>query len=159
MTMICSALRIRAATADDVNCMHAIARAAYAKYVLRIGREPAPMVADYAAAIAEHGAVVIESAGSVCGYMIAWSEGDAYFIENIGVDPACQKAGLGRRLIEHAAAEARNLHLTALCLYTNELMTENLSMYAHLGFVETHRAVEHGFRRVYMRRPLPAGGA
>jgi len=36
----------------------------------------------------------------------------------------------------------------------NEAMTENLSMYAHLGFVETHRAVEKGFHRVYLRLTL-----
>jgi hypothetical protein len=30
-------------------------------------------------------------------------------------------------------------------------MTENLSMYAHMGFVETHRAMEKEFDRVYMR--------
>ena len=36
-------------------------------------------------------------------------------------------------------------------LYTNVMMTENLSMYAHIGFVETHRAMEKGFHRVYMR--------
>ena len=33
-------------------------------------------------------------------------------------------------------------------------MTENLSMYAHLGFVETHRVTEDGFNRVYMRLNL-----
>ena len=27
-------------------------------------------------------------------------------------------------------------------------------MYAHLGFVETHRAVEKGFHRVYLRLTL-----
>ena len=27
-------------------------------------------------------------------------------------------------------------------------------MYAHLGFVETHRAMEKGFHRVYMRWSL-----
>ncbi len=96
MSMVSSDWLIRAATAADVCRMHAIARAAYAKYVPRIGREPAPMVADYAAAIVEHDAVVIESAESVCGYMIAWPEGDAYFIENIGVDPARQREGLAR---------------------------------------------------------------
>jgi hypothetical protein len=30
-------------------------------------------------------------------------------------------------------------------------------MYAHLGFVETHRAVEKGFDRVYLRWSLPDG--
>jgi len=35
-------------------------------------------------------------------------------------------------------------------------MTENLALYAHLGFTETHRVTEDGFRRVYMRRILTA---
>ena len=48
------------------------------------------------------------------------------------------------------------LRLPALRLYTNALMTENLSMYAHIGFVETHRVFEKGFHRVYMRWDLAA---
>ena len=148
---------IRSATPEDAARMRVIARFAYAKYIPRIGREPAPMVEDYAVAISERDAFVIETGGAVRGYMIAWAEVDAYFIENIGVDPACQGTGLGRSLVEYAVAEANRLRLPALRLYTNELMTENLSMYAHFGFVETRRAVEHGFRRVFMIRRLPAG--
>ena len=52
---------IRSATADDVERIGAIAHAAYVKYVPRIGREPSPMVADYAAEIAAHRVVVIET--------------------------------------------------------------------------------------------------
>jgi ribosomal protein S18 acetylase RimI-like enzyme len=135
--------------------MRAIARAAYAKYVPRIGREPLPMGADYEAEVAANRAVVIEAAGSVRGYMIAWPETDAYLIDNIGVDPASQGGGLGRRLINHAVSQADRLGLPALRLYTNALMTENLAMYAHIGFVETHRAIEKGLHRVYMRWTLP----
>src|SRR5437667_9426881 len=130
---------IRSATADDAARIGAIARAAFAKYVPRIGREPSPMVADFAAEIAAHRIVVIETAGKIGGYMIAWPEADAYYIDNIAVDPACQGEGLGRRPMECAAAEANRLRLHALRLYTNVLMIENLSMYARLGFVETHR--------------------
>jgi ribosomal protein S18 acetylase RimI-like enzyme len=148
---------IRGATADDAARMRAIALAAYAKYVPRIGREPAPMGADYEAAVAASCAVVIEAAGSVLGYMIAWPETDAYFIDNIGVDPACQGGGLGRHLIDHAVLQADRLGLPALSLYTNALMSENLAMYAHIGFVETHRALEKGFHRVHMRWILPNG--
>ena len=115
--------RIRGATADDAARMRAIARAAYAKYVPRIGREPSPMVADYEAAVAANHAVVIEAAGNILGYMIAWPEADAYFIENIGVDPECQGGGLGRRLIDHAVSQADRLGLPALRLYTNALMS------------------------------------
>ena len=135
--------------------MRAIARAAYAKYVPRIGREPAPMVADYEAAVAANRAVVIEAAGSVLGYMIAWPEPDAYFIDNIGVDPACQGGGLGRRLIDPRGVAGRSSGPARARLYTNALMSENLAMYAHIGFVETHRALEKGFHRVYMRWILP----
>ncbi len=140
---------------DDASRMRAICRAAYAKYVPRIGREPAPMVADYEAAVAANHAVVIEAAGGVRGYMIGWPESDAYFIDNIGVDPEYQGGGLGRCLIDHAVSQADRLGLPALRLYTNALMAENLAMYAHIGFVETHRAIEKGFHRVYLRWALP----
>jgi GNAT superfamily N-acetyltransferase len=146
---------IRAATAADAAPMRAIALAAYAKYVPRIGREPAPMVADYEAAVAANRAVVVEIAGSLRGYMIGWPETDAYFIDNIGVDPACQGHGLGRCLIDRAVSQADRLGLPALRLYTNALMSENLAMYAHIGFVETHRSLEKGFHRVYLRWTLP----
>jgi len=151
MTDLSNTPRIRGAAADDVARIGAIAHAAYALYVPRIGREPAPMVADFAAEVAANRVVVIAAAGSVRGYMIAWPEPDAYFIDNIAVDPESQGDGLGRRLIDHAAAQAEKLKLPALRLYTNVLMTENQSMYAHIGFVETHRVVEKGFHRVYMR--------
>ena len=77
---------IRRATADDAARIGAIARAAYAKYVSRMGREPAPMVADFAEHIAADHVVVVEAAGVVDGYMVAWAEIDAYFVDNIAVD-------------------------------------------------------------------------
>jgi ribosomal protein S18 acetylase RimI-like enzyme len=148
---------IRSATADDTARIGAIARSAYAKYVPRMGRQPLPMVADYAGLIAAGHVVVIETAGAVDGYMVAWPETDAYFVDNIGVDPARQGKGLGRKLMAHAAREAKRRHLPAIRLYTNPAMTENLSMYVHMGFVETHRVVEKGIDRVYMRWNLAAG--
>jgi ribosomal protein S18 acetylase RimI-like enzyme len=113
------------------------------------------MVADFVADIAAEHVVVIESGGAVDGYMTAWPKIDAYFIESIAIDPARQGQGLGRQLIDYAVAEARRFHLRAIQLYTNAAMTENLSMYAHLGFVETHRATEEGFHRVYLRMGVP----
>ena len=152
--MMSNTFKIREAAVGDAAQIGAIARAAYAKYVSRIGRDPAPMFADYSQLIAESSCIVLEVRGQVIGYMAAWAEADAYFIENIAVDPAFQRKGLGRRLIDHAAAEAQRLRLPALRLYTNAMMVENFAMYQHLGFVETHRTVEDGYHRVYMRRGL-----
>ncbi len=98
---------IRRARAEDATRIAAIARAAYLKYVPRIGREPAPMMADFAAEIAADRVVVIGTAGAVDGYMIAWPENDSYFIDNIAVDPLQQGKGLGRQLVDHAVDEAK----------------------------------------------------
>ena len=147
---------IRKGIVDDAARVAAIARAAYVEYVPRIGREPAPMSADFAATIATGHVVVVEAGGAVVGYMIAWPEMDAYFIDNIAVEPARQGEGLGRQLMDHAAREARRHRLPAIRLYTNAAMTENLSRYGRMGFVETHRATEDGFHRVHMRWNLLA---
>ena len=148
--------RIRDAGAADAGRIGEIARAAYLKYVARIGRAPAPMVADFAAEIAAGRVVVAEADGGVVGYMVAWPQADGYFIDNIAVDPTEQGRGLGRQLMDHAEHAARRHGLAALRLYTNAAMSENLALYRRMGFVETHRAVEHGFCRVFMRRKLDA---
>ena len=95
---------IRRARAEDATRIAAIARAAYLKYVPRIGCEPAPMMA---AEIAADRVVVIGTAGAVDGYMIAWPENDSYFIDNIAVDPLQQGKGLGRQLVDRAVDEAK----------------------------------------------------
>jgi len=151
MPRLNSACLIRNASAGDAVRIGAIARAAFTKYIARIGREPSPMTADFAAEIAADHVVVIEVDGVVAGYMIAWPQADAYFIDAIALDPTRQGQGLGRRLMDHAVSKAEQLLLPAIQLYTNVAMTENLSMYAHLGFVETHRAMAKGFHCVYLR--------
>src|SRR6185437_7446966 len=119
---------IRKATADDAMRLAAIARAAYAKYVPRMDREPPPMLADFPAFIAAGSAVVVESAGELAGYLIGWPESDAYLIDNIAIDPTWQGQGFARKLIDHATAEAWRLNLSAVRLYTNVAMTENLTI-------------------------------
>ena len=67
------------------------------------------MAADYEGEVAAHRAVDIAVDGSASSYMVASPETDAYFIDNIDVEPAPQGKGLGRRLVQHAAAEADRL--------------------------------------------------
>lgn len=146
---------IRPATMADAQRIGALARAAYAKYVPRVGREPPPMVADFIGSIARDVVVVIEEEGALRGFLIAWPEADAYLVDNVAIDPPAQGRGLGQKLFEHAVHEARRSGLSALRLYTNVAMTENLAMYRRIGFVETHRAMENGLNRVYMRWDFP----
>jgi ribosomal protein S18 acetylase RimI-like enzyme len=145
---------IRRARPGDAERLRTIAREAYANYVPRIGREPAPMSAEYAAAVAAGHAIVIEQDETVAGYLIGYPANGAYLIENVAVDPAHQGRGLGGALLRSAIDEAKRRKLSNVWLFTNAAMTENLALYAHLGFVETHRTLEHGFNRVYMRLAL-----
>ena len=60
-------------------------------------------------------------------------------------------------LLEFAEGQAQARGFSRLTLYTNELMTENQAIYARLGFRETGRRSEAGYRIVYMDKPLPPG--
>lgn len=143
---------IRPAGPDDLDAVRRIARAAYALYIPRIGREPAPMVADFAASIAA-GELWVAGA-PVAGFVVARPRGDHWHLENVAVDPGAQGTGLGGALIAHVEAMARAAGARAVELYTNAQMTENRSLYPRLGYAETGRAVEGGFDRVFYRKEL-----
>ncbi len=77
-------------------------------------------------------------------------------IENVAVRTDAQGRGIGRALIGFAEQRARDLQLSEVRLYTHELMTENLALYARLGYAETHRRSEGGFGRVFFAKRLQA---
>ena len=144
----------RPADRGQAQAVAACARAAYAKYVSRIGREPAPMVADFPAAIAAGEVYVLLSGRAVVGFVVFRVGPGHLFIENVAVDPAWQQKGLGRRLMAFAEATALDQGLPLLRLYTNVHMTENMPFYRELGFVETERLHEDGFDRIYFEKRL-----
>jgi len=144
----------RLARPEDAGALRALVRAAYARYVPRLGREPAPMMDDYAARIAAGQAWILEEDGTPLGALILEDEPGALLLYNIAVAPESQGKGVGRRLIAFTEAEARRRGYALLRLYTNELMVENVAMYPRLGFTETHRGSEAGYRRVYFEKAL-----
>jgi GNAT superfamily N-acetyltransferase len=144
----------RPARPDEAPALRDLVRAAYAKYVPRLGREPAPMLDDYAARIAARQAWVLEEAGALVGALILEDEPDALMLYNIAVSPNAQGIGVGKRLMAFTEAEARRRGYLLLKLYTNEKMVENVAMYPRLGFTETHRGSEAGHRRVYFEKRL-----
>ena len=145
---------IRLAELADQGAVEAIVAAAYGHYVSRIGRRPGPMLDDYAARITEKRVHVLEDAGNIHGLVVLIAQTGAMLLDNIAVAPTAQGRGYGRRLLAFSEDFARASGCNALTLYTHELMTENQRLYARIGYVETHRAEENGFRRVYMRKML-----
>jgi len=147
---------IRKATTSDVERIAACARAAYAMYVERIGREPAPMVADFATQVQDGHIYVISDEESIFGYVVLYSEGDQIHLENVAVQPEYKGQGIGGRLIAFVEVEARRRGFVAVELYTNEKMFENLDMYPKHGYVEIDRRTVDGFARVFFRKTVDA---
>lgn len=142
------------AAGGDAPAVTACVRAAYAHYVARIGREPAPMTADYEALIAAGEVWLIRAGDDVAGVLVLRPQPPALLVENVAVAPGFQGRGLGRALMAFADAHARAEGLAEVVLYTNERMTENLRFYPALGFTETGRALQDGFARVFYRKAL-----
>jgi GNAT superfamily N-acetyltransferase len=145
---------VRLADQDDVDVLRAIAAAAYQPYVARIGRPPAPMTADYDQAVRSRQAWVAIDDGQISGFVVLVAQPGYLLVDNVAVRPAAQGRGIGSRLLAWAEQHARGLGLTEIRLYTNEAMTENLAYYPRRGYVETHRADQGGFHRVFFRKPL-----
>ena len=145
---------IRAASVADVPAIEDIIRAAYSVYLPRMGKPPGPMLDDYTARVRAGSVSVVEDGSTILGVLVLIPEPDCLLLDNVAVAPEAQGRGLGRRLVEHAEAEARRLGVGCLRLYTNVAMVENVTFYAALGFEETHRAEQAGYGRVFMRKRL-----
>lgn len=148
-------MTVRPARRDDLAAIERIAKSAYLKYVERIGREPAPMVADFERQIAR-GTVflAVDTGGVSCGFVVFYPRGDGVHLENVAVLPGCQGRGIGRLLIAYVEDWAFEHGFRTIDLYTNEKMTENMALYPALGFVEIRRGEEDGFRRIFYRKKI-----
>ena len=148
------AVTVRRASLADVPALYLVVHEAYLLYVPRIGRMPAPMTADYSAAVRSGQAWVALADGEIAGLIVLVGYQGYLLIENIAVLPSAQRRGIGARLLTLAEDEARANGLGEIRLYTNEGMTENLAYYPRHGYRETRRAEEHGFRRVFFSKVL-----
>jgi GNAT superfamily N-acetyltransferase len=144
----------RLAVPEDVSDLAAIARNACQLYVPRIGREPAPMVADFKSHVLENEVYVLEERGDLVGYIVTYPRKFDQFVENVAVRSDRQGSGSGYSLMTFAETKARENCLKKLVLYTNVKMIENLAFYSRLGYVETERVLEDGFERVYFEKRL-----
>ncbi|MGP4016524.1 GNAT family N-acetyltransferase [Saccharopolyspora sp. 5N708] len=147
-------MTIRPALRGDAGALFELARQAYAHYTERMGQEPAPMKADYQALVEAGGVWVAEHDDVLVGLLVLRFGPDHVLLDNVAVAPDAQGSGIGGRLLDFTDERAREHGVAEVRLYTNEAMTENLAYYARRGFVETHRATDHGYRRVFFTKHL-----
>ena len=146
---------IRLADVSDEPDVRNCAEQAYARYVSVIGRKPAPMIADYVAQIAA-GAVYVATDGltGFQGFIVFYDKDGYFLLENVAVLPSAAGCGVGKKLISFCENAARQHGVSAVRLYTNAKMTDNLSIYSRLGYVKVAERTEDGFDRVYFEKDL-----
>ncbi|MET0897149.1 MAG: GNAT family N-acetyltransferase [Mycobacterium sp.] len=153
---------LRRATSDDVKAVAELATSAFTKYVDRIGRPPAPMVADYAELLGTSRVWILTAADAdddqLVGLLVTQARSDHLLLHTMAVEPAAQGAGHGQRLLQRADQDAVEQGRSEIRLYTNEAMTENLDFYPRRGYRETGRRLEDGYRRVFFVKNLAIAG-
>jgi ribosomal protein S18 acetylase RimI-like enzyme len=113
-----------------------------------------PMTADYAEVIRNRQVTVAERQGAIVGIIVLTVTDEGFLVDNVAVHPSHRGTGLGRALLQFAEAEAQRAGFDAIYLYTHEKMTENLALYARIGYVEYDRRSQGAFSRVYLRKHL-----
>ena len=133
-TMTEDAPTLRRAGPADAAAVRDLTRAAYAKWVPLIGREPKPMVADYDHAVQAHLIDLMYEGADLVALIEMIPEADHLMIENVAVAPAMQRHGYGPALVAHAETMAAKLGFTEVRLYTNPLFAGNVALYTRLGY-------------------------
>jgi ribosomal protein S18 acetylase RimI-like enzyme len=146
--------QLRCAKPQDVGMIRDIVRAAYAKWVSVIGREPLPMQADYERAVRKHQIDILCIGGRMLGLVETMLRSDHLWIENVAVRPDCQGKGLGRQLLAHAERRAAEAGLAEIRLQTNAAFEANVALYERAGYRVDKREPFMGGTTVYMSKRL-----
>jgi GNAT superfamily N-acetyltransferase len=158
-----SNVAIRPAVLADAPRIRDLTRAAYAKWVALIGREPLPMQADYERAVAEHTIDLLLADGALAGLIETILRPDHLWIENVAVAPEQQGRGVGRLLLDHAERRALRSGRTEVRLLTNQAFAANLELYAKRGYIVDRTEPFRGGTTVHMSKriksPLARAGA
>jgi len=125
---------LRRAAPTDAVAVRDLTRAAYAKWVPILGREPKPMAADYDLAVRDHVVDLLHLDGELAALIEMRPEADHLLIVNVAVSPTYQGRAYGRALLAHAEELARSLGLGEMRLYTSSRLTENVKLYERVGY-------------------------
>lgn len=149
-----SGVRLRPAKAGDVPRITELVQAAYGPFAERLGRPPRPLTDDYAEVVGRGRTTVAERGGQIVGLVVVGIDDEGFLVDNVAVDPAHHRTGVGGALLEHAEASARQAGFDSIYLYTADAATENLELYERIGYVEYDRRVYDGVTLVYLRKAL-----
>ncbi|GIE30828.1 GCN5 family N-acetyltransferase [Actinoplanes italicus] len=131
-------MRIRDARLDELSRLREIERAAGAPFreigMPEIADDEPPSIEVLTGHVRAGRAWVAVAAFPVAYLLADLVDGDVH-IEQVSVDPAFARRGIGRQLIEHAAAHARDIGAPALTLTTFAEVPWNAPYYARCGFV------------------------
>jgi ribosomal protein S18 acetylase RimI-like enzyme len=125
---------LRQGVAADAAAIRELTRAAYAKWVPLIGREPKPMTINYDEALRKHRFDLLDVSGKLAALIETAQHADHLLIVNVAVTPALQGQGLGTKLMAHAETLAAAAGLSVLKLFTNKSFAENIALYKKLGY-------------------------
>ena len=149
------------ATANDADVAEItnLVRAAYARWIPVLGREPRPMVADYAAAVQNRRFDLCRRGTSLVGLLetevrTGEDSRNHLWIENIAVAPPLQGKGIGRRLLAHAETLARDAGLAEIRLLTNGAFEANVRLYEGVGYRITHSEPFMGGTTLYFSKTI-----
>ncbi len=146
---------IRPATLSDVAAVTRCVCAAYLEHIESVGRQPAPMLQDYANVITNGQVHVADNGEGIVGVLELLITDEGFLLDSVAVDPMAQGSGIGRKLLKFAEAEAVRQGYDSIYLMTNEKMTENQALYGRIGYFLYDRRAVHGYSRVVMRKALP----
>jgi ribosomal protein S18 acetylase RimI-like enzyme len=168
-------MRIRTARRAELPALRDIERAAGRSFVdvgmTEIAEDEPPSLEELAR-YHDGGRVWVatDAADAPIGYLLAEVVDGALHVEQVSVHPRCARRGVGRALLDHAAAVARDAGLAGLTLTTFAEVPWNAPYYERCGFVVLpgdaltpglrairEREAAHGldrWPRVCLRRPV-----
>lgn len=149
-----SHVELRPAEPQEADAIAGVVRAAYARWVPVIGREPLPMRVDYGKALHEHRFDVIVAGAQLLGVIETMQRDDHLWIENVAVAPDAQGRGIGRRLLDHAERIALDAGCFEARLLTNAAFAANVVLYRRLGYVVDREEPYLNGITVYMSKRL-----
>ena len=148
------ALDIKQGGRADVDAIRQFTRKAYAKWIPLIGREPLPMNANYEQTIKTNRFDLFYQNDNLVALLETINNEDHLLIENVCVASEMQRMGIGKSILNHAEALARNAGYGSIRLDTNKLFTGNVDLYVRHGYeIDWEKPVDGGVH-VHMHKTL-----